>query len=94
MLPLWPPIAQGSELIRPQATLPGSQEVTLAHDDDKKEEDTKMAKLQVSKNGQVGIRSMLENGLVHNYVLNDDKAKKIMISNAALPPLAAFQLLE
>ena len=31
---------------------------------------------------------MLENGQVHNYVLNDDKAKKIMISNAALPPLS------
>jgi hypothetical protein len=48
-----------------------------------------MSKNQVSVNGQVGIKSMLENGLVHDYVLNDDKAKKIMISNAALPPLSA-----
>ena len=48
-----------------------------------------MSKNQVSVNGQVGIKSILENGLVHDYVLNDDKAKKIMISNAALPPLSA-----
>ena len=48
-----------------------------------------MSKNQVSVDGQVGIKSMLENGLVHDYVLNDDKAKKIMVSNAALPPLSA-----
>ena len=48
-----------------------------------------MAKQQVTTDGQVGIRSMLENGQVHRYVLNDDKALKIMVNHAGLPPLSA-----
>ena len=43
----------------------------------------------VSIDGQVGIKSMLTSGQVHKYVLNDDKARKIMITNAALPPISA-----
>ena len=48
-----------------------------------------MAKQQFTTDGQVGIRSMLENGQVHRYVLNDDKALKIMVNHAGLPPLSA-----
>ena len=48
-----------------------------------------MTKNQVSVDSQVGIRATLESGQVHQYILNDDKALKIMISNAALPPVSA-----
>ena len=43
----------------------------------------------VSYQGQVGIRSMLRDGIVHSYVLNDAKAIKVMVTNAALPPISA-----
>ena len=48
-----------------------------------------MSKTQVSTNGQVGIQQMLVTGQAHKYVLNDDKAKRIMVTNSALPPISA-----
>ena len=48
-----------------------------------------MTKYQLSVDSQVGIRATLESGQVHQYILNDDKALKTMISNAALSPTSA-----
>ena len=46
----------------------------------------------VSVKGQSGIRSTLCNGVVHDYVLNDAKASKVMVKNAGLPPISAPDL--
>ena len=46
------------------------------------------SKTQVSIQGQVGIRSILRDG-VHSYILNDTKAIKVMMTNAVLPAISA-----
>ena len=48
-----------------------------------------MSRTQVSIDGQVGIQAMLVSGQIHKYVLNDDKAKRIMTTNSDLPPISA-----
>ena len=45
-----------------------------------------MSKKTVSNQGQVGVQSTFQNGIVHPYVLNDSKAIKVMMTNAKLPP--------
>ena len=41
--------------------------------------------LQLSSTAQEGIRNTLAEGKVHKFVLNDEKAKKIMLEHAKVP---------
>ena len=54
---------------------------------EEEEEQSTMSKTAITMEGQVGIKSMLQEGVVHRYVLNDVKAIKMMVTNAGLPPL-------
>ena len=65
-----------------------SPNVTLALQDGQPLKANKVPKNQLlSANTQEGIRSTLTQGVVHHYLLNDDKACKVMTQNAKRPAI-------
>ena len=65
-----------------------SPDVTLAQQDGQPLKVDKVPKnLPLSANTQEGIRSTLTQGVVHHYLLNDDKACKVMTQSAKRPPI-------
>ena len=63
-----------------------SPDVTLALQDGQSLKANKVPKnQQLSANTQEGIRSTLTQGVVHHYLLNDNKACKVMAQNAKRP---------
>ena len=65
-----------------------SSNVTLALQDGQPLKANKVPKNQLlSANTQEGIRSTLTQGVVHHYLLNDDKACKVMTQNAKRPAI-------
>ena len=65
-----------------------STNVTLANQDGQTLKAHKVSKnQQLSVTTQEGIRSTLTQGVVHHYLLNDNKACKVMTENAKLTPM-------